>query len=95
MSTKTKKPSTPEKIEQAAGRVGIVLLAGAATLGLLDMPNQPEKRVVLPSRPVFAFAENNFESENVNPIRREKEDTETHYVSYSVVQRTAPRSGKH
>jgi hypothetical protein len=95
MSTKTKKPSTSDKLVQAANQAGFLLIAAAATIGMLDLPNQPEKRIVIPNRPVFAFAENNIDSEMNNPIRREREETEQHYVSYSVVQRTAPRSGKH
>ena len=95
MPTKTKKVTTAEKINQAATQAGFLLMTAAATLGMLDLPNHPERRIVLPNRPIFAFAENNFEGEGNNPMRREREEAAPHYVSYSVVQRTAPRSGKH
>ena len=69
-------------------------MAGIATIGMLDLPNTPEKRIVLPNRPSFAFAENNIESESNNPIRREREETAPHYISYNVTQRTVARAGK-
>ena len=94
MSTKTKTPTTTEKISQVAAQAGFLLMAGVATIGMLDLPDHPDKRVVLPSRPAFAFAENNIEAEGNNPIRREREEVAPHYISYSVVQRTATRSGK-
>ncbi|HEX4774867.1 MAG TPA: hypothetical protein VH234_05100 [Candidatus Saccharimonadales bacterium] len=94
MSTKTKKVTTAEKISQAATQAGYILMTAIATVGMMDLPNHPEKRIVLPNRPSFAFAENTIESEGNNPLRREREETAPHYISYSVVQRTAPSSGK-
>ena len=94
MYTKTKNQTTTEKVAEASKQAGILLMTAAATIGFLDLPNQPDKRVVLPIRPTFAFAENNIEPEANNPIRREREETAPHYVSYSVSQRTVARSGK-
>lgn len=93
--SKTKKQTASDKFVHVASQAGFMLMAGLATLGMLDLPNHPEKRIVLPARPVFAFAEDNVGPETANPIRREREEAAPHYVSYSVVQRTAPRSGKH
>jgi hypothetical protein len=94
MSTKTKNETVIDKINDTAMQAGVVLMTAAVTLGLVDVPqtNKPDKRVVLPAnKPAFAFA---GENEELNPIRREREETGPHYVSYAVNQRTPGRTGK-
>lgn len=66
----------------------------AVTLGMLEMPDRAA-RVVLPTRPVFAWANESSNQHDQNTLRRENEETEQHYISYSVAQRTPSRSGKH
>jgi len=94
MSVKTKNQTTAEKVTEAAKQAGILLMTAAAAVGMLELPDHVDKRVVLPSRPSFVFAENNVEGENGNTLRREREEVAPHYISYSEVQRTPSRSGK-
>lgn len=72
---------------------GVVLMAAAVTLGLVEVPNDHEKRALLTSRPVFEMATVNSEQGN-NPLRREREESAPHYISYGVNQRTPSRTGK-
>jgi hypothetical protein len=95
MSTKTKNIKTPlDQLSTAAQNAGLVIMTAAATIGMLEMPDRANK-IIVPNQPTFAFAgeNSNLNSENNNPLRREKEEVEQHYVSYSVNQRTPARSG--
>ena len=95
MQTKTKKVTTTEKLGKVATQAGFLLMATAATLGMLELPEHPDKRVIVPSQPAFAFATNNYDQAvQNNPIRREREETAPHFTSYSVIQRTVARAGK-
>ncbi len=67
-------------------------MTAAATLGMLELPEHPNSRIVLTSQPVFAMTTQNTHQNN--PIRREREETSPHYISYSVVERTVARTGK-
>jgi hypothetical protein len=88
MATKTNINQFAELSQQ----LGLVLMSAAVTFGMLETPDR-SGRVVLPTQPVFArVAEND---QNQNTLRRESEETEQHYISYSVAQRTPSRSGKH
>ena len=70
-------------------------MAAAATIGMLEMPEHPDKRVVVPHQPAFAFAtENGGNNQQDNTLRREREEAGPHYISYSVAQRTPGRTGK-
>jgi len=93
MSTKTKKSQTAQNISQLSRQAGLLLMSAAVTLGMLEMPDRAA-RVILPTQPVFAWANEN-EQNNQNTMRRESEETEQHYISYSVAQRTPSRSGRH
>jgi hypothetical protein len=94
--TKTKNTiSITQKLAEAAQNAGLLMMTAAVTVGMLELPEH-SKRVVIPSRPVFEFAETSHEANpDNNPLRREREETGPHYVSYSVAQRTPSRSGKH
>jgi hypothetical protein len=95
MSTKTKKIlAKPEKLLEIAQQAGLVLMSAAVTLGMLELPSYPDKRVVLPNQPAFATANERGKSNDNNTLRRESQETEQHYVSYSVAQRTPARSGR-
>ncbi|HEY5442844.1 MAG TPA: hypothetical protein VIJ68_04860 [Candidatus Saccharimonadales bacterium] len=95
MSAKTKnKSNTTETITELGKQAGLLLMTAAVTLGMLELPDRPNNRVVLPSQPAFAWANENEEGNNPNALRRSSEETEQHYISYSVTQRTPSRSGR-
>jgi hypothetical protein len=82
-------------IDTSAKKLGYGVLAGMATIGMLDMPNHLASRIPMPRQPALAYVQNNIETdEQVNSIRRERDELEPHYISYSEVQRTATRVGK-
>jgi hypothetical protein len=94
VSAKTKKQTKTQKISQIAAKAGLIIMAGAATIGMLDMPNLIG-RLAVPSQPVFAWANSNLkQEENSNSMLRERDDITPHYISYSEVQRTSSRSGR-
>ena len=75
-----------------AMQAGLILMAAAATLGLLELPEHSNK-IVVPNQPAFALSPQ-FNDPNGNTLRREREEVAPHYVSYSVTQRTPSRTGK-
>jgi len=93
MATKTKKAVSVElRIKSAAANMGIILLSAATTLGMIDMPDHLRGQVIIPNQPLVNFSNlSNYEN---NQIRRERDETAPHYISYSVSQRTPARSGK-
>ncbi|HUY85416.1 MAG TPA: hypothetical protein VMU97_02780 [Candidatus Dormibacteraeota bacterium] len=95
MSKNKNSQTTADKITEAARQSGFLLMAAAATLGMLELPEHPNSKIVLTSQPVFAFASHNVEDQGqANQMRRERDETVPHYMSYSVAQRTPSRSGK-
>jgi hypothetical protein len=99
MPTKTKKvPPKSEKLLELAQQASMILMTAAVTLGMTELPGHPDKRIVLPNQPAFAWANDKGESNNNNnynnTLRRESQETEQHYISYSVAQRTPARSGR-
>ncbi len=96
MSNKTKTQTTSQKIGHVATQAGLVLMAGAATLGMIDLPDRFNSRIItLPNQPAFAWANNNLDSKlQNNSLRREREEVAPHFDSYSVVHRTAGRTGR-
>jgi len=96
MPTKTKNaPTTASKLYTTAQQAGLLLMSAAVTFGMLELPDRPDSRVVLPSQPAFAWANQNQDPNNGNTLRRESEETAPHYISYSESQRTPSRSGRH
>ncbi len=93
MPSKTKTKTTTDQLSSLAQQGGLLLMTAAITLGMLELPEHPNSKIVLPSQPAFAMANENEEMNN--PIRREKEESAPHYMSYSVAQRTQSRSGRH
>ena len=95
MSTKTKKKTDKMPIDQlseVAQQAGLILMSAAMTIGMLESPDHGATKIVLPVQPAMALAGENAENNNV--IRREREETAPHFISYSEVQRTPARSGK-
>lgn len=76
----------------AGKNASIVIMAAAAVTGMLELSNHQDTKITLLNKPVLAFAGNSTVSDN--PLRREKESTETGTVqiSYNTVQRTPARS---
>ena len=70
-----------------------MLMTAAAVTGMIELPNHTNSRIIVPSQMAFAAASENEELNN--PLRREREESAPHYISYSVNQRTPSRSGKH
>ena len=91
VTNKTK--TSKDKLVQASQQAGLALMTAAVTLGMLELPDHPNSKVVVPNQPAFAFTYDKEGTDN-NPIRREREDTEPHYISYSVSQRTPSRHGR-
>ena len=89
MSNKTKKDNN-KNFNQLYTQIGVLLMSAATIFSGLDMTHQ--KTIVLPSKPVLAFQGQN---NDVNAIRRERDETVPHYISYSETQRTPSRSSRH
>jgi hypothetical protein len=92
MATKTKKSTTVQNLTDLSRQAGLLLMSAAVTVGMLELPDRAS-RIVVPNQPAFAWA--NEKGQNQNTLRRASEETEQHYISYSVAQRTPPRSGRH
>lgn len=95
MVTKTKIEKTTETINQAAAQAGIIMMTAAATLGLVHIPHESEKRAVLPSQPAFAVAHvENYHPAGGEDMRRERDEVHPHSHGYGLSQRTASRAGR-
>lgn len=95
MSTKTKNTkNTSEKLVELSQQAGLLLMTAAVTIGMVELPEHANNRVIVPNQPSFAFANNNGEANPNNPLRREGEESAPHYISYSTFQRTPGRTGK-
>lgn len=93
MSVKTKTITTTDKALALAQQAGIILMTAAVTLGMTETTNRSNARIIVPNQPSFAMATEQDEQNN-NVLRRENEESEKTYVSYSVTQRTPARSGR-
>jgi hypothetical protein len=85
--------TTTKSLDQISQQIGLVLMAAAATFGIVELPDRASAKVVVPSQPTFAFA-TQLSQEGNNPLRREREESAPHYISYSVTQRTPGRTGR-
>lgn len=95
---KNKHTSTlTEKLNIVAIQAGLVLMTAAATLGMVEAPEHSSK-IIVPNQPAFAMAtapvDHAASSESSEPIRREREETHPHHLSYSTSQRTPGRTGR-
>jgi hypothetical protein len=94
MSTKTKTDKI-DTIAENLQNVGIGLMAVAATIGMVELPQEERRAIIVPHQPAFAFNEPANGEQGNNPLRREKEnEVGQHFVSFNSVQRTPARSGK-
>lgn len=95
MANKTKNKTATKQIQDIASNAGLLLMTAAATTLMLEVPDHPNARIALAPQPVFANPPGQIaEQENSNSMRREREETGPHYISYSVTQRTPGRTGK-
>lgn len=96
MSTKTKNDKTSKEVlGELSQQLGLVLMTAAVTFGMLEMPEHSTK-VIVPNQPAFALAHENGGGDGANnTLRREREETGPHYISYSVAQRTPGRHGRY
>lgn len=92
MVRKNKKVLTAGLAKNLTKQIGTALMASAVTVGMLELPGHTNSKVIIPSQPAFVFAEEN--NTDNNQLRREREETAPHFISYSETQRTASRSGR-
>lgn len=92
MSNKTKNKSTLDQIGTITQTAGLLLMTAAVTLGMVEVPENREK-VVLIQQPVFAEV-GSSEHQDANPLKQGREESAPHFISYSTIQRTASRTGK-
>jgi hypothetical protein len=81
-----------DKAQEFAAQFGFLLMAAAATVGMMELPEHFNSRVATPGQPTLALVAERGADQNAQ--RREREETGPHYVSYSVSQRTPGRSGR-
>lgn len=82
-----------EAVTDGVWRLGLLAISAALTLSTLGSP-EDAKRAILPTQPVPEWATEGGQSGDNNPIRREREETAPHFISYNEVQRTPGRSGR-
>jgi hypothetical protein len=92
VSIKNKKISNTQKLRNLGTQASVILMAAATTVGVMDMQQHQNVKVVIPNQPTFAFETDNTDLNN--PILREREESAPHYISYDVAQRTPSRHGK-
>lgn len=90
MMSLKEKITTKDNITEVARQAGLILMTAAATLGMVELPDHLNSKIVV-GQPASFMA---IEQQGNNPIRREKEESPQHYISYSIAQRTPGRYGK-
>lgn len=81
-----------DQIQDVAAKAGLILMASAAVLGMVEMSDGREKVVLV--RPTLAFAPV-ANSNNDSQRREREEEASSHYISYGTAMRTPSRTGKH
>jgi hypothetical protein len=94
MAKNTNTQNALNQIQDAATNAGLLLMTAAATVGMMEIPEHPNK-IAITNVPVFSLPSAAVEQgAQANRLRTEREETGPHYISYSVAQRTPGRSGK-
>ncbi len=93
MSVKNKKTSL-EKINDITQQAGMVIMAAAMTLSMAELHENPANRLVLPNQPALEVIGAHDGANHNEPIRREREETSPHHISYGNNQRTPSRAGR-
>lgn len=91
MATKTKNPTVIDKLSEVTQQAGLVLMTAAFTLSLIELPEH-SSRIIVPNQPALALAGQQETGSDSNSMRREKEETHPHHVSYGISQRTPSRT---
>lgn len=92
MAKKTKN-KVYKNMSQVANTAGVLMMTAAATLGMVEIPNHPNKVAIAP-QPVFEAVDPGKFMNELGQIRREREETHPHAISFSVSQRTPGRTGR-
>lgn len=82
-----------EQLTTSAANLGLALMSVAVITGLVEIPENDRARAVLPIKAELAPAPAAAENAE-STLRREKEESGPHYVSYNVAQRTPGRSAR-
>lgn len=97
MAKKQKTNKVYANVSHAANAAGVLMMTAAATIGMIEIPNHPNK-VAITNQPVLEAAQPGHVGENfmneLGQIRREREETHPHAISFSVAQRTPGRTGR-
>lgn len=97
MAKKTKTNKVYANVAHVANAAGVLMMTAAATIGMVELPNHPNK-VAITSQPILEAAQPGAPGENfmneLGQIRREREETHPHAISFSVNQRTPGRTGR-
>lgn len=80
-----------EVLGDAFQRLGMAAMSAALVVSLLEVSDEA-KRIIMPTQPVLVQA--GEQGTDNNPVRREREETAPHFISYNEVQRTPSRSGR-
>lgn len=83
-----------DRLQDAAAKAGLVLMASAALLGTVEMTDGREKAVLLQPAMTFAPVSDLSHSPNDMQRREREEEAGNHYVSYGTTMRTPSRTGK-
>lgn len=78
-------------INQTIKHMGMVMMTLAATVGMVELPEQHAKAVTAPQ--AIVFATQTPDSSHATE-RRAREEAGPHYVSYSAAMRTPGRTGR-
>lgn len=94
LKTKNYKVHLTDEVQQFAAKAGLLLMASAAVLGMVELSDGREK--VILTRPSAVFAPiNNQIGQGTDTQRREKEEeASSHYVTYGTAIRTPSHTGK-
>jgi hypothetical protein len=92
VSIKNKNQSISQKVANLSAQAGIIMMAAAATAGVMDMNDHQKIKVIMPNQPVFAYETENTGANNA--VRTQREETAPHFISYNVSQRTPGRHGR-
>lgn len=87
-----------EQVSDIAQKIGFVTMTTAAVIGAVQTSDKSRlvRFAVMPNIPVLAPDFNTGANDNnSNTLRREREETAPHFISFSQTQRTPSRSGKY
>ena len=81
----------PNYLKKYSTEAGLTIMALATIIGLVDIPDHTVKVAYITPQPI-KYGNVNGVNQETNPMRREKEENSTEYLSYSEAERTPSRS---